>query len=177
MFASNRPPLNVLAPRRARSLLPNRFALAQTRSLALSSDPLLTIKLSLNTSLPQPSSQVSSLAKADVRYCFFDSKSVSDVSLTFPFSLSSDECLDVTQALDSCGGCASTGEGQDCTKIRGAMSMGCETSKCVVYSCEAGWKPSLAGDKCVRVRSHSSSHNSTAKRHIAARHHLSHGSL
>jgi len=95
----------------------------------------------------------------------------------FSFSLSSDECLDVTQALDSCGGCASTGEGQDCTKIRGAMSMGCETSKCVVYSCEAGWKPSLAGDKCVRVRSHSSSHNSTAKRHIAARHHLSHGSL
>ncbi|GAA5853434.1 hypothetical protein JCM5353_006967 [Sporobolomyces roseus] len=87
------------------------------------------------------------------------------------------ECLDVTQALDSCGGCASTGEGQDCTKIRGAMSMGCESSKCVVYSCEAGWKPSLAGDKCVRVRSHSSSHNSTAKRHIAARHHLSHGSL
>ncbi|GAA5885962.1 hypothetical protein JCM16303_003043 [Sporobolomyces ruberrimus] len=90
------------------------------------------------------------------------------------------ECLDVTQALDSCGGCASTGEGQDCTKIRGAVSMGCESSKCVVYSCESGWKPALSGDKCVRVRSHSSSHNSTAKRHLAARnhaHHLSHGSL
>lgn len=173
---SNRPPLNVLAPRRARSLLPNRSALARTRLLALSSDPLLTIKLSLNTSLPQPSSQVSSLAKADVRYYSLNSYSFGRFA-DFSFSLSSDECLDVTQALDSCGGCASTGEGQDCTKIRGAMSMGCETSKCVVYSCEAGWKPSLAGDKCVRVRSHSSSHNSTAKRHIAARHHLSHGSL
>ncbi|GAA5822784.1 hypothetical protein JCM10212_001513 [Sporobolomyces blumeae] len=79
------------------------------------------------------------------------------------------ECLDVTQALDSCGGCASTGEGQDCTKIRGAVSMGCESSKCVVYSCEAGWKPSLAGDKCVRVRSHHGAHNSTAQRHLAHR--------
>ncbi|GAA5901628.1 uncharacterized protein JCM6883_000344 [Sporobolomyces salmoneus] len=88
------------------------------------------------------------------------------------------ECLDVTQALDSCGGCASTGEGEDCTKIRGAVSMGCESSKCVVYSCEAGWKPALSGSKCVRVRSHSSAHNSTAKRHLSARnhaHHLSHG--
>lgn len=90
------------------------------------------------------------------------------------------ECLDITQSLDSCGGCASTGEGQDCTKIRGAVSMGCESSKCVVYSCEAGWKPALSGDRCVRVRSHSSAHNSTAKRHLSARnhaHHLSHGSL
>ncbi|GAA5945257.1 uncharacterized protein JCM15063_003009 [Sporobolomyces koalae] len=88
------------------------------------------------------------------------------------------ECLDVTQALDSCGGCASTGEGQDCTKIRGAVSMGCESSQCVVYACEAGWKPALSGDKCVRIRSHSSSHNSTAKRHLAARHaHQLHGSL
>lgn len=62
---SNRPPLKKLAPRRARSPRPNRSALARMRLLALSSDPRLTIKLSLNTSLLLPSSRVSSLAKAD----------------------------------------------------------------------------------------------------------------
>ena len=63
------------------------------------------------------------------------------------------ECIDTTQALDSCGGCASTGEGMDCTKIRGARSVGCEASRCVVLSCDAGWRPSPRGDKCVRARS------------------------
>ncbi|GAA5917455.1 hypothetical protein JCM8208_003972 [Rhodotorula glutinis] len=63
------------------------------------------------------------------------------------------ECIDTTQALDSCGGCASTGEGMDCTKIRGAHSVGCESSRCVVLSCDAGWRPSPRGDKCVRARS------------------------
>lgn len=42
------------------------------------------------------------------------------------------ECLDTTQALESCGGCASTGEGQDCTKIRGAQGYACEASVCRV---------------------------------------------
>ncbi|KPV77186.1 uncharacterized protein RHOBADRAFT_8526, partial [Rhodotorula graminis WP1] len=51
--------------------------------------------------------------------------------------------------LDSCGGCASTGEGMDCTKIRGVQGVGCEGGECRVFSCEAGWKPSLRGDKCV----------------------------
>ena len=62
------------------------------------------------------------------------------------------ECIDTTQALDSCGGCASTGEGVDCTKIRGARSVGCENSACRVFSCQAGFKPSPRGDKCVRAR-------------------------
>ncbi|GAA5917613.1 hypothetical protein JCM5296_000346 [Sporobolomyces johnsonii] len=88
------------------------------------------------------------------------------------------ECLDVTQALDSCGGCASTGEGQDCTKIRGAAGIGCEASKCVVYSCETGWKPSLSGDKCIRVRHLKPRSNSpsAARRHLAGRHALHHES-
>ncbi|BGP37596.1 hypothetical protein JCM10449v2_001513 [Rhodotorula kratochvilovae] len=92
------------------------------------------------------------------------------------------ECLDTTQALDSCGGCASTGEGVDCTKIRGSQGVGCEAGKCVVFSCEQGWRPSLRGDRCVRVHAthgHGHAKNATApaaKRHLAARHHHLHGS-
>ncbi|GAA5944631.1 hypothetical protein JCM1841_002523 [Sporobolomyces salmonicolor] len=88
------------------------------------------------------------------------------------------ECIDVTQALDSCGGCASTGEGQDCTKIRGAAGIGCEASKCIVYSCETGWKPSLSGNKCIRVRhlKHRSNSTSAVRRQLAGRRALHHES-
>ncbi|GAA5974360.1 hypothetical protein JCM21900_001323 [Sporobolomyces salmonicolor] len=85
------------------------------------------------------------------------------------------ECIDVTQALDSCGGCASTGEGQDCTKIRGAAGIGCKASKCIVYSCETGWKPSLSGNKCIRVR-HLENSTSAVRRQLAGRHALHHES-
>ncbi|GAA6003389.1 hypothetical protein JCM10207_000310 [Rhodosporidiobolus poonsookiae] len=85
------------------------------------------------------------------------------------------ECLDTQQALDSCGGCASLGQGQDCTRIRGVNAVGCEAGQCVVFSCQQGWKPSLAGDKCIRVKASSHGRNSTssssAKRHLAGRHH------
>jgi len=80
---SSRLPLKKPVPRRARSLLPNRSALARTRLLAPSSDPLRMIKLSPNTSLPQPSSRVSSLAKADVSYSFHSILSLPSFSLTF----------------------------------------------------------------------------------------------
>ncbi|GAA5917457.1 hypothetical protein JCM8208_003973 [Rhodotorula glutinis] len=86
------------------------------------------------------------------------------------------ECLDTTTALDSCGGCASTGEGMDCTKIRGVQGVGCEGGVCRVFSCEAGWKPSLRGDKCVRARtSHAGlasngTQTTTARQHVAGRH-------
>ncbi|GAA5836418.1 hypothetical protein JCM11251_007075 [Rhodosporidiobolus azoricus] len=91
------------------------------------------------------------------------------------------ECVDTTQALESCGGCASTGEGQDCTAIRGAAGVGCDAGICVVFSCEAGWKPSLKGDKCVRVKGNklhgnSTSSTSNARRHLAGRH-QAHGSV
>ncbi|GAA5879869.1 hypothetical protein JCM8547_006221 [Rhodosporidiobolus lusitaniae] len=92
------------------------------------------------------------------------------------------ECLDTTSAIDSCGGCASTGEGKNCQMIRGVQSAGCEDSQCRVFSCVAGWKPSLDGTKCVRVKagSHGHSRNSSSssssshthsKKHLAARHH------
>ncbi|KAI5481557.1 tenascin XB [Pseudohyphozyma bogoriensis] len=83
------------------------------------------------------------------------------------------ECLDTTQSLESCGGCASTGEGQDCTKIRGAVGVGCDSGACVVFSCLAGWKPNLAGTKCVRAHpehGHANSTRSAARRHLNARH-------
>jgi hypothetical protein len=40
------------------------------------------------------------------------------------------ECLDTTNELESCGGCASIGLGQDCTAIKGAWNVGCE--RCVL---------------------------------------------
>ncbi|GAA5855515.1 hypothetical protein JCM8547_007866 [Rhodosporidiobolus lusitaniae] len=85
------------------------------------------------------------------------------------------ECLDVMNSLDSCGGCASTGEGTDCSQIRGVQGVGCDAGKCVVFSCQNGWKVSLDGTKCVRSRAgHSASGNHTthAKRHHShPRHH------
>lgn len=40
------------------------------------------------------------------------------------------ECLDTTNELESCGGCASIGEGQDCTLIEGAWNVACEQGIC-----------------------------------------------
>lgn len=91
------------------------------------------------------------------------------------------ECLDTSQSLESCGGCASTGEGQDCSKIRGAVGYACEASECRVFSCQAGWRPNLTGTKCVRTHvdhSHSEGSNGsrTHRRHLASRH-GHHGSI
>lgn len=40
------------------------------------------------------------------------------------------ECLDTMNELESCGGCASIGEGQDCSAIKGAWNVGCEQGRC-----------------------------------------------
>ncbi|BGP29676.1 hypothetical protein JCM10296v2_001415 [Rhodotorula toruloides] len=90
------------------------------------------------------------------------------------------ECVNTMEALDSCGGCASTGEGQDCTKIRGAAGVGCESGHCVVFSCQSGWRPSLSGTKCVRAADLSRNSTRTAskagaKRHLKAKHARHHG--
>lgn len=60
------------------------------------------------------------------------------------------ECLDVTNELQSCGGCATLGTGQDCTQIPGARFMGCSAGQCAVYSCKRGWKL-MNGTTCVRA--------------------------
>ncbi|BGP53227.1 hypothetical protein JCM8202_002554 [Rhodotorula sphaerocarpa] len=49
------------------------------------------------------------------------------------------ECLDTAIELQSCGGCASKGQGEDCTAIKGAQGVTCESGKCLVYSCEPGF--------------------------------------
>ena len=88
-----------------------------------------------------------------------------------------DECINTSEALDSCGGCASTGEGHDCTRIRGSVGVGCEAGKCVVFSCKSGWRPALSGDKCVRAASVEGKNaaRAGAKRHISARRMRRHG--
>jgi hypothetical protein len=40
------------------------------------------------------------------------------------------ECIDTRHDLQSCGGCSSMGMGQDCTAIRGAWNVGCESGHC-----------------------------------------------
>lgn len=59
------------------------------------------------------------------------------------------ECLDSQSDLQSCGGCVSMGQGQDCTQIAGARWMGCNEGTCEVYSCKKGWTRSSDGSKCV----------------------------
>ena len=60
------------------------------------------------------------------------------------------ECLDSLNDLQSCGGCASLGTGQDCTAIKGARWMGCNMGKCEVYSCRNGFRK-VNGTACERI--------------------------
>ncbi|KAF9270231.1 hypothetical protein L218DRAFT_22262 [Marasmius fiardii PR-910] len=61
------------------------------------------------------------------------------------------ECLDVLEELESCGGCVSLGQGQDCTAIKGSWNTGCEQGSCVVYSCNAGYLRSSDGTTCIPI--------------------------
>ncbi|KAJ7492607.1 protein priA [Mycena latifolia] len=59
------------------------------------------------------------------------------------------ECIDTTVELESCGGCASLGQGQDCTAIKGAWNVGCEQGRCAVYTCTFGFKRAQDGQSCI----------------------------
>jgi hypothetical protein len=59
------------------------------------------------------------------------------------------ECLDTATELESCGGCASLGGGQDCTAIPGAWNVGCDRGRCTVYTCAGGFMRSQDGKSCV----------------------------
>ncbi|GJE86109.1 hypothetical protein PsYK624_021890 [Phanerochaete sordida] len=59
------------------------------------------------------------------------------------------ECLDTTADLTSCGGCASTGAGQDCTEIPSAVNVACTKGACVVSSCAKGFKVAKDAKSCV----------------------------
>ncbi|KAF9259956.1 hypothetical protein L218DRAFT_801356, partial [Marasmius fiardii PR-910] len=59
------------------------------------------------------------------------------------------ECLNVMTESKSCGGCPSLGQGQDCTAIKGSKSTECVQGKCVVKSCNTGYKLSSDGTSCI----------------------------
>ncbi|GAA6029953.1 hypothetical protein JCM8097_009186 [Rhodosporidiobolus ruineniae] len=50
------------------------------------------------------------------------------------------ECIDTATQLDSCGGCLSKGDGEDCSMIKGAQGVTCESGGCFVYQCQPGYK-------------------------------------
>lgn len=50
------------------------------------------------------------------------------------------ECLDLLTTLDSCGGCATEGQGVDCTLLANVQDVSCEMGACKVYSCDKGFK-------------------------------------
>jgi hypothetical protein len=58
------------------------------------------------------------------------------------------ECIDTSSELESCGGCTSIGQGQDCTAIEGAWNVGCNRGKCEVLSCADGYTLSASGQSC-----------------------------
>ncbi|POW15267.1 hypothetical protein PSTT_02234, partial [Puccinia striiformis] len=62
------------------------------------------------------------------------------------------ECLDLQQEVTSCGGCTSTGQGVDCTAIKGVLSAGCSEGKCKIFSCETGYQYSSVQNVCYKSR-------------------------
>lgn len=53
--------------------------------------------------------------------------------------LSGWDCINTAATLESCGGCLSLGEGEDCTIIKGVDKVGCVHGKCVIGSCGEGY--------------------------------------
>ncbi|ORY26669.1 hypothetical protein BCR39DRAFT_460192, partial [Naematelia encephala] len=58
------------------------------------------------------------------------------------------ECLNITSAVDSCGGCIAEGLGTDCTDIKGAEDVDCVQSQCVVTSCAPGFAVNVDATGC-----------------------------
>ncbi|KAB5592371.1 putative effector protein/Choline transport protein [Ceratobasidium theobromae] len=68
------------------------------------------------------------------------------------YNKSSDyECIDPLADLRSCGGCASEGEGQDCTAIAHSLYAGCVSGGCEVYTCSTGYKVSSDSKSCIKI--------------------------
>lgn len=62
---------------------------------------------------------------------------VSRLTYRFP-RMGTYECLETDNDLESCGGCASRGEGKDCTAIKGAIRVRCYKGQCLVVACQPG---------------------------------------
>ncbi|GAA5873264.1 hypothetical protein JCM16303_001072 [Sporobolomyces ruberrimus] len=50
------------------------------------------------------------------------------------------ECVDTSSELENCGGCASRSLGEDCTLLKGALGLACQSGKCNVFTCQPGYK-------------------------------------
>ncbi|GAA6028454.1 hypothetical protein JCM8097_007036 [Rhodosporidiobolus ruineniae] len=59
------------------------------------------------------------------------------------------ECLDVTNELESCGGCPGEPQARDCLSIPGAQNVACVESQCVIASCFPGYR--YLTNRCVRT--------------------------
>jgi hypothetical protein len=105
----------------------------------------LKLRQQLALDLAAPATNIGMLGNAEHKLC-----PVGLAACPIPNTLDGAyECLDAKSDLQSCGGCQSLGQGQDCTAIPGARWMGCVSGKCEVYSCKAGYKRSDGG--CVRI--------------------------
>ncbi|GAA5894662.1 uncharacterized protein JCM6883_002168 [Sporobolomyces salmoneus] len=50
------------------------------------------------------------------------------------------ECIDTSSELENCGGCSSRSLGEDCTTIKGALGLACQSGKCNVFTCQPGFE-------------------------------------
>ncbi|GAA5838655.1 hypothetical protein JCM3766R1_001553 [Sporobolomyces carnicolor] len=50
------------------------------------------------------------------------------------------ECVDTASELENCGGCASRSLGEDCTQIKGALGLACQSGRCNVFTCQPGYE-------------------------------------
>ncbi|KAG8698090.1 hypothetical protein FRC08_006140 [Ceratobasidium sp. 394] len=62
-------------------------------------------------------------------------RATATVSINDPY-----ECIEPEGDLYNCGGCSSTGKGVSCNAMTGVLGTSCSEGKCVVYSCERGYK-------------------------------------
>ncbi|GAA5891195.1 hypothetical protein JCM6882_006452 [Rhodosporidiobolus microsporus] len=79
------------------------------------------------------------------------------------------ECLDTAFEVESCGGCSTLGEGQNCLEIEHAKRVGCGEGRCVVFACMSGFKPDEEAKTCVRVKgkkAHHHHHGGNRSRHL-----------
>ncbi|KAG9083532.1 hypothetical protein FRC07_013895, partial [Ceratobasidium sp. 392] len=63
------------------------------------------------------------------------------------------ECIKPEEDLYNCGGCSSTGKGVNCNAITGVRGTSCDNGKCMIYTCQKGYKLAVNEDgveECVR---------------------------
>jgi len=59
------------------------------------------------------------------------------------------ECVDTDSAIESCGGCAGSGGGVDCTSLPGVDGVSCSVGQCKIQSCMPGSVLSKDGRSCI----------------------------